>query len=332
MSDVYFLVDLRKSAGFGHFVRTYPIAENLKLKKNRIFFISNTPNLTIKNFLIKKKIKVLNYKIFNNLNFENQLIIIDNYSLKKEILKFLSEKNYTVMFSDFPNINIKNIDLIINNNLFSDLKKNKINYLIGKKYFILRDAISKQKINKKKNKFPKNIYLSLGGSIKKKYLLNLLKNLKEIKFFSNNKISLFINTNKYRYEINKLFIKDLNIKIKFIDLKIDNKFRFNKIDLSINGGGLTSIEMIYLKIPQIIICLSKNQKSNIQYIKSKKIGLELNKKILEKKIDFSHDFSVFLKRYKQMKLKLLKNKYIDNLGVKRIITRITYLKNETKFN
>ena len=90
--------------------------------------------------------------------------------------------------------------------------------------------------------------------------------------------------------------------------------------------------MIYLKIPQIIICLSKNQKSNIQYIKSKKIGLELNKKILEKKIDFSHDFSVFLKLYKQMKLKLLKNKYIDNLGVKRIITRITYLKNETKFN
>ena len=327
MTEVYFLVDLRKSSGFGHFVRTFVIANNLKSKKNRIFYISNNINLEIKNYLKNKKIKTLNYTKFKRLKIKNKLIIVDDYKIKKNFIRLLSKNNFIIMFNDdFKNYS-KNVDLLINNNLNFEKKKikKKNNFLFGKKYLLLRNNISKQKINKNIKNFPVNIYFSLGGFIDKEKLKNFFNNVKEIRYFKENKINFFINISKYYQEIKKIFLKNSNISISFVSLKIDNKFDFNTIDFSINAGGLTSTEMVYLKIPQIIICLSDNQKFNVDFVKKKKIGLEFSKKVLIQKVDLNEEFSIFLKKFKNIKLRLLKNNYVDNLGIKRLISRITYL-------
>ena len=327
MSEIYFLVDLRKLSGFGHFIRTFVIANSLKSKKHQIFYISNNINLEIKNYFKNKKIKTLNYTKFKRLKIKNKLVIVDDYKIKKNFIRLLSKNNFIIMFNDdFKNYS-KNVDLLINNNLNFEKKKikKKNNFLFGKKYLLLRNNISKQKINKNIKNFPVNIYFSLGGFIDKEKLKNFFNNVKEIRYFKENKINFFINISKYYQEIKKIFLKNSNISISFVSLKIDNKFDFNTIDFSINAGGLTSTEMVYLKIPQIIICLSDNQKFNVDFVKKKKIGLEFSKKELIQKVDLNEEFSIFLKKFKNIKLRLLKNNYVDNLGIKRLISRITYL-------
>ena len=328
MQDIYFLVDLTKLSGFGHFMRSFVIADILRSKKYQIFYVSNYINLEIKNYLNKKKIKTLNYIKFKNLKVINKLIFIDDYKIKNQFIKILSNNNYIVTFNDNLKKYSKNANLIINNNLNfyeKKIKKKPNNLLIGSKYLLLRKHISEQKINKKIKDLPVNIYLSLGGSIEKEKLFRLLKNLKEVKYLRENEINFYININKYYREIKKIFSENSNIRIKFVSLKIDNHFDFNKIDFSINGGGLTSTEMLYLKIPQITICLSNNQRVNADFIEKKNIGLVFNEKVLKDKINLNKKFLIFLKKYRNIKSRLLKTNYIDNLGTKRILSNIIYL-------
>ena len=92
--------------------------------------------------------------------------------------------------------------------------------------------------------------------------------------------------------------------------------------MSINAGGITSGEMVYLKIPQLVMCLSSNQKSNVNFIKKNKLGIVASNSILKKNIKIDSDVNKFIKSYVKFKTNLINKNYIDNLGASRIVDKI----------
>ena len=332
MPCVIFFTDLFKEAGFGHFVRSFALAEEFKKKKYRVFFISDNASVVIKKLLRKKKIVILKFKQFLNLTEINKIIIIDSYKTKKKIIDTIRKKNFLVIFNDF-NKKITNSNIIINNNLGQKQKNkkdhNRAKHLIGERYFIIRKGLLKNKSFYSVKKKPKHCYVTFGGYNKEKKILNFFRNLKKTQYFINNQLNLYINTKLLPKKVIKIFKKFNNVNLKFVNLKLNADFNFNKMDMSINGGGLTSVEMIYLKIPQIVICLSTNQKNNAKFIKKNNLGFMVNKNIFKKNAKFDLFFNRFIKNYAKYKKNLIKRYYLDTYGGNRIVSEIikTY-KNE----
>ena len=334
---IFFYADVSKSSGYGHFVRIYSLSKQFIKKDIEIIFVINNSSKEILQFIKKNRIKSISFKLFLLSKIKKSIIIIDSYEVKKKLFNSLIRENFIVEFNDIPK-NQNFGDIVINNNL--SIKKRiikinkKIKYLVGSKFIIIRSEILKQKIYKKKipkNINIKNIFISFGGFENKKYIIKILNCINENNtLISKKNINLFINASHYRNNILKLFEKNKNINLKFVDNKIFNSFNFKKIDISINAGGITSLEMIYLKIPQIGLLLSQNQKNNLNFIEKKKFGLLF---FYNENNDFKNLFFKLINEYKIFIKNLNNQKVIDGLGTNRLVRSITKIyKNDIKKN
>tara|TARA_B100000795_G_C22754606_1_gene420943 strand:+ start:183 stop:1175 length:993 start_codon:yes stop_codon:yes gene_type:complete len=322
MPHVIFFTDIFKEAGFGHFVRSFSLAEEFIKRKCRVSFISEETSEPIKKILKKKKIIILNLKDLKSFQKNNKIIIIDSYTIENEVIDFINKFFFSVIFDDFDK-KLINSNVVIKNNLGQmDKNDNPINQIVGKKYCIIRKEVLKNKSYNFVKKEPKFCYITFGGYNKEFELLNFFNNLKNTKYFSNNSLKLYINIKLFHNKVKKIFKDSENIEINFVDLKLGNNFKFNKIDMSINGGGITSVEMVYLKIPQIVMCLSSDQKSNVNFIKENKLGYIASKNILRKDIKIDSDVNKFIQSYTMLKKNLISRNYIDNLGTNRIVSRV----------
>jgi len=333
IGKVFFLVDMQKDSGFGHFIRCFTLADEFKKKNIDFSFVSQKISPEIKKYFKKKKFNKFYLEKFNNFNERGKIVIIDSYIINKKTINKIGKKNFLVIFNDF-NLTKLNSNIEINNNLGAKSKKFSLSKLFGNKFCIIKkEIINNKKFITKKQKI-KNIYITFGGYNKKNEIIKFFNNLKNINFFLKSKIQLFININILRNTLKNIFKKNKNITLNFIDLKLDNKFKFHNIDISINAGGVTSIEMIYLKIPQITMNLSLDQNRNSNFIKKNNLGMTLNKDVILKKHNLNNTMNKFINEYLVFKKNLLNKKYVDNMGSKRIYNQIvtSYKKNEKKFN
>lgn len=281
MPDVIFITDLFKKAGFGHFTRSFNLAKEFKKMNCKIYFISPNIPISIKKILKREKFFILKLNQLNNIKKSNKIIIIDSYSIKSKMINFIDKSFFSVIFDDYNKKKIYS-NIIIRNNLgIAQKNNNESNQLVGNKYCIIRKEILKNKISNFIKKKPKFIYITFGGFNKKKEIKNFFNNLKKINYFFNNPINFYINIQMFRKEIKKIFGNFQNIQIKFVDLKAGSNFKFTKIEMSINAGGVTSAEMVYLKIPQIVMLLSEDQKNNLNFIKDNHLGSAFCKTILK---------------------------------------------------
>lgn len=330
MPDIIFITDLFKKAGFGHFTRSFSLAKEFKKMNCKIYFISPDIPISIKKILKKEKFFISKLNQLNSIKKFNKIIIIDSYTIKRKIKNFIDKFFFSVIFDDYNKKKIHS-NIIIRNNLGTVQKNNgELNQLVGNKYCIIRKEILKNKVSNFIKKKPNFIYITFGGYNKKKEIENFFNNLKKIKYFLNNPIKFYINIQMFRKEIKKIFKNYQNIQIKFVDLKVGSNFKFNKIEMSINAGGVTSAEMLYLKIPQIIMLLSEDQKNNSNFIKDNQLGSVFYKTIVKKNIQADSDVDNFIKNYPVFKKNLLKKKWLDGFGAGRIASKILKIYNNAK--
>ena len=79
--------------------------------------------------------------------------------------------------------------------------------------------------------------------------------------------------------------------------------------------------MIYLKIPQITMNLSLDQKKNSNFIKKNNLGMILNKDAILKKYNLNNIMNKFINEYLVFK-KILNKNHVDSMGSKRIYNQI----------
>lgn len=260
--------------GSGHVSRMLSLAKSIKKKYkkkiNIVFLIRKQKNFKLGYNLVKKS----NFKIFNCKdrtllpNSENEkklfgeihsdLIIIDRLYLSKKLSKFL--KNLSKKFIVFDTAKNKFIaeDQIFNINNF-DKKKKKLNYF---KYYIMN---SKLKFNKAKNK--NNLFICFGGIDKKKFSIEIVKNLDCFSTFK--KIYLITRDEKIFKSLKKIVKKQRKKNIIKIFNKPDNFYNIlDKCKYSITSGGLTFVDSVISGSNTLAVPQYSHQIRNINFFNS----------------------------------------------------------------
>ena len=325
---IAFRVDSADSIGAGHIRRCLKLAEDLKNKSKKIYFITKNLTGNFNKLIDKKKFKVILIKndtskkrIISDWNstkhickkFKVNVLIADHYQLginwEKKIKKCV---NKLVVIDDFSKKE-HYCDLIINN--FSKKKNNYTKYYNGLEYVIIPSKILRQKTNNKtKSKF-KKIGTFFGSSDSR----NITE--KFLKIFTNRKFSTFKfisilgknNKNEEKIKINFRKYKNFNLIKSFKNIK---NF-FKQIDILISPGSVITFEALTNDIKCINVPLNFYQKMSSNFQQKNKIANTLNlKKILSnegKKILINH-FTKFPKKNNFSENKL----YLDGHGSKRI--------------
>lgn len=285
MKKIIFRLDCDYKFGFGHFFRSYSIAESIDKKEYRIYFVFNSIEKKIINILKKKNIKYFELDKIQNFSRSNEIndakktnfiiknkikknidyLIVDHYNLNYNWQKILSKSvKRLVVINDF--INKKTYcDFFLN--FFEEKLKEKFfskktkfltgfeNSVIQKFHFKIRKSFNTRK----------NIGFFFGASDKLSLTLKTIQKLIKIK---NNKFlfNIFLGENNNdKSKVLKIAKKNKNIKIYFS--KYNNSIFLLDTDFLISTSGYFNTERIYHNIPSINIYVNKNQKNFGQFLK-----------------------------------------------------------------
>jgi UDP-2,4-diacetamido-2,4,6-trideoxy-beta-L-altropyranose hydrolase len=294
--------DASSQIGMGHLMRCFGLAEALRARNFKVVF-------AVKNHLdyLSEKIRKNGYKVefiprgFNNrqdadllvnyiAKYRPSIVITDSYSIDNPYLKRIKDAGCILVSLSRLSRNDLYSDLIINYSLgisrqdYSKKAKPGARLLLGPKYFLLRkeflNVIRRKKI--KKNRRIK-LLVSLGGSDASKIVLKILKGLSVFR----DKICLNVVIGP-AYKLASR-IKTIARK-EFTGSKIyTNPPRISKLmseaDLAITGAGITCYELAYLGVPNIIMAIAGNQKSNLENFTKKRLAIGLGEACRVNKAD-----------------------------------------------
>jgi len=174
------------------------------------------------------------------------------------------------------------------------------------------------------NKKRKKILISLGGGNNLKNLKFILNLLRKIDNNLKNKINLVftINKNEVNY-FNRIKKKFVNIKFELLVNSLKIWKYFSKVNFSINAGGITSLELAYLGIPQLVTVTSNNQRNNALAIDKLGLGFFIGDISKISIRDFKNSFFKLLTN-NNLKKKIHNNRsrHLDGLGASRIVKKI----------
>ena len=281
--------------GVGHLFRSQILAKSLKNYGWTNFLFG--PNITQKKNIKKKLFKKIVYlksidkkKILKELN-ENifkiieknkiNLIIIDSYLIENKFQKKIRDK--LILKISNKKTNNKYCDLVLDYSFNFKPNKNNSKYLLGPKYCLLENKITKTKTDKNKK-----VLITFGGS----NLLQQIKNTIDVikKILPDYKV--YVSTPSLGfYKILKNNLIDEKIILSHSLSKLLNSYKFKFI---ISSAGHSLYELIFNNYPSIFVGMFVNQYKNIDYLK-KKNGAKV---LLYKKDTFKKEIGAFLNQYK----------------------------------
>jgi UDP-2,4-diacetamido-2,4,6-trideoxy-beta-L-altropyranose hydrolase len=318
-----FITEGTKNIGFGHITRCLAIAQAFEEKKIETFLIINGDK-SILQLLKKENYKIIDWiksegKLFNLIK-KDDIVFIDSYLANKNFYEKINKLVKQAVYIDDNNRLSYPKGIIINGNIHAASlpypKKKGLTYLLGPKYAPIRKEFwnfSFKNINKK----VKNVLITFGGDDKRnltpKALFLLQKNYPNINY----KV-IIGNGFKNKSKIKKLITN----KIELVTDPNPEQIRNLMIncDIAISASGQTTLELLRLRIPTIIIVVADNQE-NIAKILTKKLLVEyagnwkekslLNK--LNKKVKKLYNYEV-----RKSMFDFQKN-IVDGHGARRIV-------------
>jgi len=333
----FFFCDLSPAAGFGHLMRSEALASQVIKRGYEVIFYTDYLDKRARNYLNKKKIKFIQTK--RNINdffitksifdiSQNDVVIFDHYKLTLKSMKKVKNRGiFLVIIDDFGNKKIIG-DIIINQNLGINKKthkKYKISKLLGgSKYCLIRDDIKRAK---RKKLMQINIFLTFGAARFNNLIYKFLNFIKRLDKILKVKIKLFFVTDKHNKRLMIQFFKNLkNIKIIYLVGKFNLSKYISACDFSINTGGVTLLEMVYLGVPQMTIVSANNQKMNAGMINKLGVGTNMgNLKQLKEKIFIKEILNFIFNKKMKTRMKLNCKKIVDGRGTKRTLNEILKL-------
>lgn len=267
-----FITEGNKNIGFGHITRCLGITEAFEEKKIETLSIINGDK-SISNLLKKENCQIIDWiknedKLFNTIK-KDDIVFIDSYLADKNFYEKLSKMVKQVVYIDDNNRLPYPKGIVLNGNVYATslpYQKNKdLKYLLGPKYAPIRKEFWDSSI-KKVNKKVKNILITFGGDDKRDLTAKVLFILQERYPLIN--ISVIIGKGfKKISQIKKLKTNNTKFFMNPTSKQIEKIMK--KSDLSISASGQTTLELLRLGIPTIIIKVAENQ-ANIAKVLAEK--------------------------------------------------------------
>ena len=292
---IFFIPDLDNKSGLGHYYRCIKFSEFFKKKFKTFFFLKkNTKNFGV-------SFKKINNKIifFDNLEFiiknfskTENFFFIDSYNIKKvNLIKKLTEN--TISTADkLVKLNTKYLidHTFLRNKNYQE--KNNPNSVVYSNHLYF--PFIGRKVKKKK----KYIMINFGSNKSTNDILSVIYFIKRIKLDLRYKI-LIINK---KFKMNLLEKKNLN-NINLITYTNSLDKYYPETLFCFGACGISLYERSFYGIPSACKPIAKNQTYNYKNFLKKKIIVDLNSMIKDKKFTLLK----FKNTYKEIKKKLLVN-------------------------
>ena len=282
--NVSFRVDSSNKIGIGHLMRCLTLADELSKQNHDVVFICRelTGNLiTLINYLVLILPKDGNFQsddlyltwlgatqeqdakqTIEVISKNTDILIVDSYALDEIWHKKLRQHTKKIMVIDDLSDRQFNCDILLNQNLGSQMKNyqgkvsNNCKLLLGCDFALLRPEfkeLREQALEKRKNtKKIKNILISMGGSDIKNITYDVLQQLDS----SFNVVVVLGGASPHSAMIEN-YGKDKDIKVivnanNMAELMLE-------ADLSIGASGSTNWERLSLGLPSLIFTVAENQ-------------------------------------------------------------------------
>lgn len=319
MKKVYILTEGGDGIGLGHIMRCGVLFEEIKSRNHQVEMIVFGEN--IDDILSKYNAKNIDWKektYLDSILTKENYIIIDSYIASLEIYQYINQKVKKCLYiDDYSRINYPKGD-VLNPSLYAETiiypKNNKINYLLGKEYIILRKEF--RKIKKRIFKTaPKKILITLGGTDIRNLTPKLIRWLNEI----NNTFEITVIVGNFFHNLDELKKIELeNVKFKYSLNAAEMKEEMETSDFIISACGQTIHEILAIGVPFFSLVIIENQEEAGKYLKSKQLQKYVNYYWLDDKI-LRERLRISLKEYKKVK-----DNYINKNGVEKIIEHFLY--------
>lgn len=322
------------SRGFGNLMRSITLAEALRKKSYKIFFLINH-NLNSIQELNKKK---FDYKIIPNFTSKKReveyiskwmnskyytSIILDMREYGENISKHFLNKDFQVVLLDDAWCKNAYANLIINGtNVKQYARYKKINkdskIFADSKYWIINEEFkkNKKKISDIRHKKKYTIIVSVGGADPHGLSLLITQSLLEVP-----NIQIIVIIGPFFKET-----RDLSVLAKTYDniqiLKSPPKIwkELRKADIAISASGNTLYELSVLQIPTICIVAEPHQLPYANFFSSKGFCLNLGSKDELTLTRIRNIVSSLLENHqKRKKMSLSAKKIIDGKGLPRVV-------------
>jgi len=320
------------SKGFGNLSRCITVAEELRKRGHKPYFIINSNKSSIsriqKKFEFKTIPKSVNYekdpKLIKEIMqaIKSRIVIIDMREFSEKISKkLMSTEIFTILFDDAW-CKKAYADVIINGtgikqyHRYSKInKKSKIfsglNYWIANKEF----RKHKKRYTEIKNKKQYKILISMGGSDPNELSRFIFRSIIDLE---NINIKVIIGPfTKKKYKLIKEIQNEQKASIVLSPIKIWKEFQ--KADVVISNGGSTLHELAIQGIPALTIAVFEHQNPYTKFFASKCFCINLGwwEKITPKKIQSSLLKLLEEKNHRQ-RMSKAGQKLLDGYGLTRV--------------
>ena len=333
----YFRVDANKTIGAGHLMRCLSIANKLSSKGIKsVFFSSDENTKNVIDYKYECHILQTSYtnieegieKILEKIEVEKPLCLVtDSYYVNNNYFVRLKDKVKLVYIDDYAKEKF-DIDVLINYNIYAELKKykelynkSKVKFIIGDKYVPMRSEFEYNNISEFANNV-RNVFVSTGGADP----LNITSKI----------LDIIVNDGRLKYLNYYVIVGNLNPRTALLNKKVNKSSNITlcnnvknmkelmcECDLAISAAGSTLYELAVCKIPTICFITADNQ---IELAKGfAKRGFAINVG------DARDEVSFYINLQKTIVKMLIDNKLRENLrntvhinenGCDRLVTKI----------
>jgi UDP-2,4-diacetamido-2,4,6-trideoxy-beta-L-altropyranose hydrolase len=257
--------------GAGHVMRCIALGQMLIDEGHQVIFLTQTDNHSIQERILKEGfglitfcesdiLKDAGYTANAGKDVKVDWVVTDGYKFTTEYQKIIKNAGIKLMcIDDICGCHYVS-DVVLNQNINADklFKYSREEYtklLLGPDYLLFRKEFWEYKDYKRNYKtYPENILISLGGSEQASFLIPLILR------------TLLNNSNKFKIQIvlpnttgfSENMITDKNASVFYGADKMAEFYKW--ADIGINCFGITSMEMIWMKLPFVSIGLNKNHK------------------------------------------------------------------------
>ena len=286
--------DASSRIGTGHIMRCLTLAHALRTRGYRVLFLTRSLSGNINN-----KIEVNGFELKHILSesledeikevtslineTSAQLIIFDHYGIDETYEKSVTQSSDVTIFSFDDTFERHHCDLLLNQNIYA--KKEAYNGLVpesctllcGTEFALIRDEFKSSAKRLREVALPKNLHLliTLGGADPDNITLKILKALENISEYEISADVVVGASNAYSDTLEQ-YANNSRHRLNIIVNASNMSELMNSADIAISGGGSTTIELIYMSVPSLILVLAENQRRIAEYMQANRLALALD--------------------------------------------------------
>ncbi|MDY7034794.1 MAG: UDP-2,4-diacetamido-2,4,6-trideoxy-beta-L-altropyranose hydrolase [Thermodesulfobacteriota bacterium] len=314
--------DASSTIGTGHIMRCLALAQGWQRRGGRAKFLSCCDSNRLQRRIINEGIDFIHienpYPDPSDLKTTQDIlqktqrgkslqtgpwIVIDGYHFDSTYQKLIREEGFNLLvIDDMANQPFYYADIILNQNIHADQSSyhfdSDTKLLLGSDYTILRQEFLTYGTSKREIPgFAHRILVTLGGADSKNVTLEVIKALSMIND-PDLQVKIVIGTSNPNLQSLQAALCNLPSTFHLLS-SVDNiPELMHWADMAISGGGTTCWEMAFMGLPNLIIILADNQRSNAE---------ELNKAGCSKNLGFYDKLS-----YEKITLEI--NKMLRDTG------------------